>query len=97
MKYLKMKDTKVKENISLVLKESSWMRARISGIFNSFAEYGGPVKKGQEVATLSDPFGETKMSIKSHVNGFVVGINNMPVVNAGDALLHIGQEDANKI
>lgn len=91
MKHLKMKDSKVKEQVSLILKESSWMRARISGIFNNYVEYGGPVKKGQEVATLSDPFGETRMSIKSHVNGFVVGINNMPVVSAGDALFHIGQ------
>lgn len=92
MKYLGIKDYNVKEQTSLLLKESSWIRARISGIFNSFVEYGGPVKKGQEVASLSDPFGETKLVIKSHVEGYIIGINNMPVVSSGDALLHIGQK-----
>lgn len=91
MKYLKMKDFKVKDQESIVLKESAWIRARISGIFNSFVDCGGSIGKGQEIASLSDPFGETKTSIKGHVNGFVIGINNMPVVSAGDALFHVGQ------
>jgi hypothetical protein len=32
------------------------------------------------------------VAVKSNKNGYVIGINNMPVVNAGDALLHIGLE-----
>jgi len=91
MNYLKMKDFNVKDQESVILKESAWIRARISGIFNSFVECGGATKKGEEIASLADPFGETKASIKGLVNGYVVGINNMPVVSAGDALFHVGQ------
>ncbi|MDQ3536316.1 MAG: succinylglutamate desuccinylase/aspartoacylase family protein [Bacteroidota bacterium] len=91
MKHLKMKDVNVKHQDSIILRESAWVRARISGIFNSFVECGGPMKKGKEIASLSDPFGETKVNIKGHVNGFVIGIKNMPVVSAGDALFHVGQ------
>jgi hypothetical protein len=27
------------------------------------------------------------------VNGYIVGINNQPVVNEGDALIHVGVEE----
>jgi uncharacterized protein len=29
----------------------------------------------------------------SPVTGYIIGINNQPVVNQGDALIHIGMEE----
>ncbi len=48
------------------------------------------VQKNQWVGNMTDPFGEFKEQIKSPITGYVVGLNNIPVVNAGDALMHIG-------
>ncbi len=75
---------------SLILKESNWLRAKISGIFISKIVYGQHVQAGQVVAVISDPFGKTRITIKCPVDGYIIGVNNMPVVSAGDALMHIG-------
>lgn len=49
------------------------------------------------VGSITDPFGEYKEQVKSLVTGYVVGLNNNPVVNAGDALLHVGMDDHCKL
>jgi predicted deacylase len=69
---------------------SSWIRARTGGLFQPLISSGDMVHKNQWVGNLTDPFGEFKEEIKSPVTGYVVGLNNIPVVNAGDALVHIG-------
>lgn len=55
---------------------------------------GDEVKKGQMLAKISDPYGQVKVPIKASASGFVIGINNLPVVNAGDALVHIGKSQS---
>jgi predicted deacylase len=55
------------------------------------------VQKNQWLGTITDPFGEFKEQIKSPTTGYVVGLNNAPVINAGDALLHIGLDDSCKV
>lgn len=73
------------------LEESSWLRARVSGIFTPTVNIGESVRKGQMLAKISDPYGQVKVPVKSLANGYVVGLNNLPVINAGDALFHIGK------
>lgn len=77
---------------TIFLKESDWVRAKASGIFNSNIKLGEEVKRGQVLAKISDPYGQVKIPVKANANGFVIGINNMPVINVGDALIHIGKE-----
>ena len=77
---------------TIFLKESNWVRARASGIFNASVKLGDSIKKGQILARISDPYGQIKEPIKSPTNGFVLGLNNLPVINVGDALVHIGNE-----
>jgi uncharacterized protein len=77
---------------SVILKGSDWVRAKASGIFNSSVKLGQTVKKGQIMAIISDPYGQVKIEIKSPSNGFVIGLNHLPVINVGDALVHIGKE-----
>jgi hypothetical protein len=77
---------------TIFLKESNWVRAKASGIFNSSIKLGDSVKKGQNLAEISDPYGQIKVPVKSPTNGFVLGLNNLPVINVGDALVHIGNE-----
>ncbi|WP_200977151.1 succinylglutamate desuccinylase/aspartoacylase family protein [Echinicola sp. 20G] len=76
---------------TLVIKESSWTRAKISGIFTPVVKPGDEIKKRQVLARISDPYGQVKVPVKSNANGYIVGMNYSPVVNAGDALFHIGK------
>lgn len=77
---------------TIFLKESNWVRAKVSGIFNSSVKIGESVKKGQVLARISDPYGQVKIPVKAPTNGYIIGINNLPVINTGDALVHIGKE-----
>ena len=91
MKFLKMREEAPKaEHENIVIKSSTWIRAKSSGIFLSEVEYGTYVKKGEVVGTLNDPFGEFTTKIKSLQNGYVIGLNHDPIVHQGDALMHIG-------
>ena len=76
---------------TIMISESSWVRAKVSGIFSSRVKLGEEVKKGQILATITDPYGQVKVVVKGTHNGHVVGLNNNPVVNSGDALVHVGR------
>jgi uncharacterized protein len=76
---------------TILISESSWVRAKVSGIFTSTVKLGDEVKKGQILAKITDPYGQVKIPVKATHNGHVVGLNNNPVVNSGDALVHVGK------
>lgn len=98
MKYLKMiDDAPEPREENRIIWSSSWARARTAGLFQTEIKCGEFIQKNQLVGTLTDPFGEFKEQIKSPSVGYVVGLNNNPVVNAGDALLHIGLDNVCKI
>jgi len=98
MKHLKMIDSAPEPTEpNKIIWSSSWARASTAGLFQSAVKCGDLIHKNQLVGTLTDPFGEFKAQIKSPSKGYVVGLNNNPVVNAGDALLHIGLDNVCKI
>ncbi|MGE0773306.1 MAG: succinylglutamate desuccinylase/aspartoacylase family protein [Cyclobacteriaceae bacterium] len=80
-----------------VIWNSTWIRGRTAGLFQSLVRPGQLIDKGQYVGTMTDPFGEFHEQIVSPVKGYVIGLNNNPVVNAGDALMHIGQDNFCKL
>ncbi|TDQ19152.1 hypothetical protein DFQ04_0969 [Algoriphagus boseongensis] len=77
---------------TVVLKESEWTRAKASGIFYSSVRLGDFVRKGEIIARISDPYGQVVVPIKAATNGHVIGLNNNPVINVGDAVIHLGKE-----
>lgn len=77
---------------TLVLKESTWIRAKASGIFSCSTRLGEFVRKGDLLAQISDPYGQVVVPVKATSNGHIIGVNNNPVVNVGDALIHVGEE-----
>jgi uncharacterized protein len=79
-------------NGSVKITKGTWVRANNSGLFHMNASNGAHVHKGDLLGVIFNPFGETEEKIVSHTNGYIVGINNQPVVNQGDALIHIGVE-----
>ena len=72
---------------------TSWVRAKHAGLFQPTIQSGDLVRKGDWVGTITDPFGEFKEQVKAHESAYVIGVNNGPVINAGDALLHLGMDD----
>lgn len=72
---------------------SQWVRAGHDGMMVPRVELGARVKKGDLLALVVDPYGEQELEITSPVNGIVIGRNNIPVVNEGEALFHIAKFD----
>jgi predicted deacylase len=98
MRHLKMIDRAPKPGVeNKIVWSSSWVRARTGGLFQPLISSGDMVQKNQTVGTMTDPFGEFNEQIKSPITGYVVGLNNIPVVNAGDALMHIGVDTFSRI
>lgn len=92
MAHLQMVTPKIAARESMVLRRSTWLRAKISGMFIPFVHAGDGVIEGQVMAHVGDPFGETVLEVVAPFDGYLIGINNQPVINEGDALIHIGTE-----
>lgn len=76
---------------SRFITNSSWVRARASGMFQSLVHYGEAVTKNQLLGHITDPFGEFSVPLKSPTTGYVIGLQNDPILHQGDALMHIGR------
>ena len=91
MKHLGMRaEAPLPNSESILIKKSSWVRAHSAGLYHSFIRPGEAINKGQKVGLITGPYGEFEKPVKSQVTGHVIAVNNNPVVNRGDALLHIG-------
>ncbi|HTF02786.1 MAG TPA: succinylglutamate desuccinylase/aspartoacylase family protein [Bacteroidia bacterium] len=90
LNHFKMIDADVPDHKPVFLAKTSWIRARSSGLFHTIQHYGAQVKKGDTIGMICDPYGEVEHNIIAPNSGYIVGINNQPVVNQGDALIHIG-------
>jgi predicted deacylase len=98
MRHLKMIDWAPEPNEeNRIIWSPSWIRAKYAGLFQTNVQCGQLVHKGEWVGTITDPFGEFKEHVKSKETAYVIGLNNIPVVNAGDALMHLGMDNVCKI
>jgi uncharacterized protein len=98
MRHLKMVGSApAPKEANKIIWSSSWVRAKNAGLFQPTIRSGELIHKDQKIGTITDPFGEFKEVIKSPTMGYVVGLNNNPVVNAGDAIMHIGLDNVCKI
>ncbi|WP_379551977.1 succinylglutamate desuccinylase/aspartoacylase family protein [Qipengyuania sp. DGS5-3] len=70
---------------------TSWVRASEGGIFRAIKAAGQFVEDGELLGTISDPFGEENHDITATLSGVIIGRTNLPVVNQGDALMHIAE------
>lgn len=73
----------------ILSKRTSWVRAPEGGIFRAQKSCGDEVSEGETLGRLSDPFGDVDIPVNAPMNGIVIGRTNLPVVNQGDALMHI--------
>ncbi len=88
----------VPPNKPVMITGSTWVRANESGLFHMNVNNGARVKKGDLLGKIVSPYGPVSEKIVAHADGYIVGLNNQPVVNQGDALIHIGlQDDGNSV
>ena len=85
------RDLQPPEKPNLIIKNSNWIRARVSGLLQAKVKYGDHVKKNQVVGEITDPFGEFSFRLKSPSEGYVIGLQNNPILHQGDAIMHIGR------
>ncbi|WP_422358500.1 succinylglutamate desuccinylase/aspartoacylase family protein [Reichenbachiella sp.] len=91
MKHLNMREeAPVANSEPLYIKKSSWIRAKSAGIYHSYCRTGEFVEKGTVIGLITGPYGEFEHKMKAPSSGYAIAINNVPVVNRGDALIHIG-------
>ena len=69
---------------------SSWVRANLSGILFSRVKLGDKVKRGDLLATVTDPITNAQSSITSPYDGRIIGMALDQVVMPGFATHHIG-------
>lgn len=91
LQHLKMiDDAPASEHEPVILEHATWVRAKRSGIYTGLVKSGISVGKNDTIGMITDPFSEFKVKIKAGRAGYIIGHNNMPVVNQGDALIHLG-------
>ena len=73
----------------IILHHTQWVRAKYSGMFHRFVTLGEKVIKGAELGSVSGPFGYFERKIKAPFTGYVICINEAPIVTQGDAIFHI--------
>lgn len=81
---------------SIIVEHSKWLRASYSGLFHPKVPYGKYVEKGEYIATITDPYGSFRHKVKSNQTGYIINVNQSPMVYQGDAIFHITSQDGKK-
>ncbi len=79
------------EPIPAESRSSGWVRVRRSGIAGIDVELGQLVERGQIVATVRDSVGRRLSQTRANRSGMVIGLTRQPLVNQGDAIIHIAE------
>jgi len=72
---------------------SYWVRADQSGIARGLTPLGRQVSRGEVLGVVADPFGQNESEITARDGGVIIGRCNLPLVNEGEALIHIARFD----
>lgn len=71
-----------------IFNNSTWIRTKNAGLFITKADLGETFNKRQVLGSIKDPYGDLNSRVQAPHDGMVIGLNNCPVVNKGDALIH---------
>lgn len=80
----------------VISRSTRWTRAGRSGILRQKAALGDRVRRGDQLGVIADVYGRSAHAVTADSNGIVIGMNNLPLVNEGDALFHIAQFEDNR-
>lgn len=74
---------------TIYIEKSSWIRAKYSGMFHGSTKVGAYIEKGDVMAVISDPYGKFEHKVKAPNSGYIINVNDAPIVFQGDAIYHI--------
>lgn len=77
---------------TIFISKTKWMRAKYSGLFHAEIQNGTYVEKGQLIAYITDAYGSLQHKVKASNDGYIINVNQSPVVYQGDAIFHISTE-----
>lgn len=73
----------------MVLHASRWLRAERGGILQLHVDPGDHVQPGQPLWTTVSPLGAEQAASESEEEGYVIGATTLPLVQPGQAVLHV--------
>ncbi|MEM7162588.1 MAG: succinylglutamate desuccinylase/aspartoacylase family protein [Bacteroidota bacterium] len=80
-------------NNSRKFENSRWIRAEEAGLFILSKKSGEIISKDEKLGRIAQIDHEkSEIEVVSDQNGMIIGHNNSPVINQGDALFHIAYE-----
>jgi predicted deacylase len=68
---------------------SKWQRANFSGMFKASAAINSKVEADDIIGNITDPYGKFNHFVKAAHSGYIINVNESPIVYQGDALFHI--------
>lgn len=81
--------SKRKKTTPFIANGSQWVRANASGIVHNIVNLGDQITKGQVLAEIGSPYGEVIDFVKATRAGILIGKQNIPLVQEGEAMFHI--------
>lgn len=72
-------------------RRSGWVRSRGTGLLHLETELGQRVERGDRLGGLFDGFGKRVRLVHADRDGLVIGHTTAPVVNRGDAVVHLAE------
>jgi hypothetical protein len=72
-----------------VAPNSTWMRAPDSGVVHYRKQLGDYVSKSEILARITDAFGNPLGQVISSIEGIIIGRQNIPLVQEGEAMYNI--------
>jgi predicted deacylase len=77
--------------VTVFSRKTRWVRATRSGLLHAAVGLGDRVTKGQRIGRITDIFGDVRARPKAASAGIVIGMTLNPLVNRGDALVHLAE------
>ncbi len=96
MTELNMLDAEVTDPVEItpfLSNNSFWLRAPSGGMLRLEKALGDAVSEGDKIGVVNDLFGENQFDVISQKSGIVIGRASLPIVNEGDAIMHIATAD----
>ncbi|MDT0604642.1 MULTISPECIES: succinylglutamate desuccinylase/aspartoacylase family protein [Thalassotalea] len=81
--------TKRKKIVPFIANGSQWVRANASGIVHNVVELGDQITQGQVLAEIGSPYGEVLDCVIATRSGILIGKQNIPLVQEGEAMFHV--------
>ncbi len=75
--------------VPVIAESTTWVRAPMSGIVSKKVVLGTRVEKGERLAVVGDPLGGQEETIRTPIDGIVIGRSNLPLAHEGDALFNV--------